>query len=516
MPRSVPPAEPGDQRRTGGLAATLVGLVAALVSVTGSWVPSAWVDEAATMSAANRTLPQLWHMVQNVDAVHGLYYAAVHLWFQVVPYSPFTLRLPSAVGVGLAAALTVFLTRRFAGTWAGIVAGLVFAVLPRVTFVGADGRSYAWTTATAVAAMLVLCVAVERTDRRAPRAWLWWVGYVAVTLFGAFLFLYTALSLAAHGITVLVWAVRRWRRQGWAAALRPAVSWLAAAVLSALVLLPFVRLTSGEAAKQLYFLGPLVLDRTTLEAVATKQWFGGTVPLAVLFAVTAVVAVVSAVAVPRLRTRLPLVELLLPIVVVPTVVVVVVSLLVRPLYIGRYFTFCAPAVAILIALGLVCVRWKVVGVLGVALAVVLAFPRWQHQRDPGAKQGARWDEVAALVARERAAEPAGTRDGVFHGPLPGHANRTTEFIATTYPDAFRGMRDLTVTRPAVAIGELWAERLPVDDPAVPTDGVDRVWWVGVESRDQPRIPLAGLEHRGWHVVERHRAGGVLVVVMARS
>ncbi|MFJ4294580.1 hypothetical protein [Curtobacterium sp. NPDC089689] len=516
MRRAELPAGPGHPSRVGGLAAPLVGLVAALVSVTGSWVPSAWVDEAATMSAANRTLPQLWHMVQNVDAVHGLYYAVMHLWFQVVPYSPFTLRLPSAVGVGLAAALTVLLTRRFAGTWAGIVAGLVFAVLPRVTFVGADGRSYAWTTATAVAATLVLCVAVERTDRRAPLAWLWWVSYAAVTLLGAFLFLDTALSLVAHGLTVLVWAIRRWRRQGVAAALRLALSWLAAAVVSAVALLPFVRLTSGEAAKQLYFLGRFALDRTNLEAIATKQWFGGTTALAVLFAVTAAVAVVSAVAVPRLRARLPLVELLLPIVVVPTVVVVVVSLLVRPLYIARYFTFGAPAVAILIALGLVCVRWKVVGVLGVALAVVLAFPRWQHQREPGAKQGARWDEVAALVARERAAEPAGTRDGVFHGPLPGHANRTTEFIATTYPDAFRGMRDLTVTRSAVSIGELWAERLPVDDPAVPTAGVDRVWWIGVESRDQPRIPRVKLERRGWTVIATHRAGGVLVLVMARS
>ncbi|MEO6116925.1 MAG: hypothetical protein ABIP33_11120, partial [Pseudolysinimonas sp.] len=37
-----------------------VGLFGALFSAVASWIPSPWYDEAATISAATRTLPQLF------------------------------------------------------------------------------------------------------------------------------------------------------------------------------------------------------------------------------------------------------------------------------------------------------------------------------------------------------------------------------------------------------------------------------------------------------------------------
>ena len=42
------------------------------------------------------------------------------------------------------------LVRRLAGPQAALAAGLIFAVLPRVTFMGIEGRSYAATAAVAV------------------------------------------------------------------------------------------------------------------------------------------------------------------------------------------------------------------------------------------------------------------------------------------------------------------------------------------------------------------------------
>src|SRR5271168_5453376 len=64
----------------------MVGVLAAAVSLGGAGRPSFWYDEAATISASySRSLGQLWQMLRNVDAVHGLYYLLMHGWFQIFP-----------------------------------------------------------------------------------------------------------------------------------------------------------------------------------------------------------------------------------------------------------------------------------------------------------------------------------------------------------------------------------------------------------------------------------------------
>ena len=83
----------------------IVALAAAAVSMAGAARPSFWYDEAATISAAySRSLAQMWHMLGNVDAVHGLYYLLMHGWFQVFPPTEFWSRAPSALAVAGAAA----------------------------------------------------------------------------------------------------------------------------------------------------------------------------------------------------------------------------------------------------------------------------------------------------------------------------------------------------------------------------------------------------------------------------
>jgi mannosyltransferase len=68
----------------------IVGILAAAVSLTGAARPSFRYDEAATISASySRSLGQLWHMLGNVDAVHGLYYLLMHGWFQLFPPTEF-------------------------------------------------------------------------------------------------------------------------------------------------------------------------------------------------------------------------------------------------------------------------------------------------------------------------------------------------------------------------------------------------------------------------------------------
>ena len=107
------PAESGDDhsRLRIWLDPCLVGVLATVISLAGAGRPSFWYDEAATMSASySRSLPQLWQMFGNVDAVEGAYYLLMHGWFNVFPPTEFWSRAPSGLAVGGAAAGVVVLS----------------------------------------------------------------------------------------------------------------------------------------------------------------------------------------------------------------------------------------------------------------------------------------------------------------------------------------------------------------------------------------------------------------------
>ena len=179
----------------------LVGCVAAALSFAGSWVPSLWTDEAATITAARRTLPQLWRMLGTVDAVHGAYYAFAHVWVALFGSTALALRLPSAVAVGLAAGALTVLVRRLGGTPAlATGSGLVFAVLPRTTWMGVEGRSYAWTALLAVALTLTLVIAADAQGRRRTAPW---VAYAVLGALCVVVHIYLVLLLLAHAVSVL-------------------------------------------------------------------------------------------------------------------------------------------------------------------------------------------------------------------------------------------------------------------------------------------------------------------------
>ena len=212
-------------------APALVGAFAFVVSLIAIAVPGVWYDEAATISSATRTWPQLFAEIQTVDAVHALYYAGMHVWFDLVGYSPFTLRLPSAIAVGVAAAFTTVLGRQLG---LGILGGIVFAVLPRTIWMGGEGRSYAFTAAAAVVLTVVLLRALRSGSRRA------WVAYGMLVVISCLLFVYLALVVVAHAV-IARRVLRRW----------------GVVVASAgLALVPFVLWTLGQKG-QIEWISPL-------------------------------------------------------------------------------------------------------------------------------------------------------------------------------------------------------------------------------------------------------------------
>jgi mannosyltransferase len=132
-----------------------------LVSVLGSWVPSYWSDEAATVRAVSLTPAGLLAFVQHRDAVHAVYDLALLGWSRLAGTSEFALRFPSAVAVGATAWMLVVLLRRHGLASTGVVAALLFAVLPRTTLIGTEARSTALTVALVTAVVLLADDAVR-------------------------------------------------------------------------------------------------------------------------------------------------------------------------------------------------------------------------------------------------------------------------------------------------------------------------------------------------------------------
>jgi hypothetical protein len=91
-----------------------------------------WRDEAATM----RPLPALLGMLTNVDAVHGAYHLLVWPLVHTIGGSELTLRVPAALAMAGAALGVAALGRRLHSPGTGLLAGLLFAVLPQVSRYG--------------------------------------------------------------------------------------------------------------------------------------------------------------------------------------------------------------------------------------------------------------------------------------------------------------------------------------------------------------------------------------------
>lgn len=78
-----------------------------------------------------------------VDAVLAPYYALVKVWTAVAGSSDLALRLPSLAAMIGAAGLVGALGARLAAPRHGLLAGLLFAVLPSATRFAQEARPYA-------------------------------------------------------------------------------------------------------------------------------------------------------------------------------------------------------------------------------------------------------------------------------------------------------------------------------------------------------------------------------------
>lgn len=386
-----------------------------------------WRDEAATWQVAQRPVADIWHMLGQVDAVHGFYYLLMHGLFACFGSGTTTLRLPSVLAMSCAAACVAVIGRRLAGQLVGLTAGLAFGLLPAVQFYLQEGRSYALVAMGAGISTLLLVTMLEDGGLGGGLGgdrgrWRRWAVYGGTVLLCALLNWLSLLILPAH-LATLVWSKAErgiWTR--WAAA-------SAAAVTAALPLILFSRSQSD----QVSWIPPLTWHMMIGPAVLLL--IGG----------------IGALADRPQAGRLSVAAVGLPLLAVPQIGLIGLSL-VQPLFLDRYVLFSMLGLALLIgtALGAAAAAlgkrfrrtssWLLP--VAVVVAVLALLPQLLAKRAPTS----RVDDVLAIAADVRHLKRTG--DAVLFIPA---ARRDTALVS---PDDFAGLRDIALAESAAASGTL--------------------------------------------------------------
>lgn len=504
-------ADDADRRvgREARFDALAVAVFAIVLSAVGAARPSLWFDEAATISAATRSVSQLWDLIGHIDAVHGLYYLGMHGWFTVFPATEFWSRFSSCLAVGGAAGGVVVLGRQFGNRTVSVCAGVLFAMLPRITWAGIEARSYSWSTLAAVWLTVLLICAIRR-DRAAL-----WALYAGLLIFSTVLNVYVVLMVIPHLVAVAMLATHR----------RTRLRWTVVTMTAVLVVVPFL-LWCRSQSFQVGWISSLGWH--TFAEVAMEQYFDHSVA----FAVLAAIVLCAPLLVRRLRpidgdTR-RLVTIAAVWVIAPTAALLVYSAVAQPLYYPRYLCFTSPAIALMLAVCVVAVargRERITAVL--AVFAVAATPNYlMVQRGPYAKEGMDFSQVADVISAHSSPGDCLILDNTTSwkpGPIRP--------ITAARPAAYAHLVDPGRGMPARQRNRLWDAHLGIWGVADEVRRCTVLWTVserdpslpsrqtGERLKPGPRLNRAPAyqvpESMGFHIVERWQFNFAQVVKSIR-
>lgn len=410
-----------------------------------------WRDEAASWISGQRSPAELLAMLGHVDAVHGGYYSLLYGWQRLFGESILSLRLLSALAIGVTAGLIFLLARELFGArcapWAGLLAG----ALPPATWAAGEARSAALSCAATAASMLALAVALRRGT-----AWSWtiWAGTAIVSIH---LFLYSGLAFLGL-LPALFTLTAKVRRH---------------AVVAGLVVVgactPFALVVIGQGGQLAWLAGHRLTAREVLIRVFWRSdnltgWVGSAalvIGLAVL---------VSLLRTPAARTSAWLVIgwLIGPVAVLAGVHAW------RPAFLSRYLVFTVGATAIVLAVLIARLPRGWLRATATLLAIAALVPSLLQSREVYSKN----TTFGAYLKLQRLAQPG---DGV----LPLGIDSDQPFWA--FPNRLDGLVDLGHDPDPAWRGQQLYPTPPTPGQVVATARPDRIWLV---TRDE--LPLAGL------------------------
>ncbi|MGF2209688.1 glycosyltransferase family 39 protein [Streptomyces albidoflavus] len=443
---SVPAQPPCAQRPSARVKVLAVVLPASLALIMGLWgirrQNTMWGDEAVTYQLAQRELTQIWHTAQHVDLVHALHYAVMHVIFDLFGAGLLSLRLPSVLAMAAAASGVGLLGLRLAGPRAGLLAGLVFALLPQVQKYAQEGRSYALVCALIAWASCALVASISR-----PGRWRW-AAYGLTMLLACLLHEFAVLALAAHGVTMIVSRIPK----------RVLRAWGVTAAGVVIGLLPLVVVSAGQSEQ--------------------VSWIGGLVrPCPLLVAV--VVGLLCARAPLRSGGPVSVAALAVPILVLPGALLLTASVI-KPLFVDRYVLFSDIGVALLLGAWLDHVRrlrryTRTVYVAAVAALAALV-PSSLSLRTPQSRSN---DATAIGTAVREKGRPG---DGLVY--LAGRHR----ILAASNPEDTRHLTDLALAQDPVESHTLAGVELPARDIAARMMQFHRIVTVRVAREDSLSDP----------------------------
>lgn len=400
----------------------------------------------------------------------------MHGWIAVFGDSVVALRLPSSLAMGGAAALTtrlgarLFRARVGSDTRVGLLAGLIFAVLPSTARYGQEARPYALVTLLAVLAALLLVRALDRSS------WPRWLGYAAAVAGLGLANLFALSLLTGHAVAVLL--TRRSRRDG------VLLRWFVAAGVSVLVLVPLMVLGRSQQGRQLDWVGrPGAGDLLGLPgSVVQAGVVGG------LLVGLAAVGVAS-------RGRWGVV---LGLTVALPAVLLFVAGQVTPLFVPRYLVFVVPFGCLLAAATLAPLRLPAAYAIVLAAGLLGAPEQAALRRTHESPRTAPVDYPAAVRIIAAQQRPG---DGIVYAPRDGWAFLD---LATAYYLPADRPRDVLLAEDQVRRAAFWATECPRPDQCLAS--VDRLWLLAWGDRADPlaSIPVSRADPlRARFRVDRH-------------
>lgn len=442
----------------------------------GISAPSYWRDEADTVSAVSRTLPQLIRLLGHVDAVHGTYYLLLWPIARVFGTDEFVTRLPSALAMAAAALGVAAIAGRLRSRRAALCAGLVFAALPAVSIQGHDARPYAMVTAAAVLASYLLVRAAD--DPRPGR----FTGYGLSLVLLGYMHMFALLIVPAHAIALAGLAKRPdppagGPRGSSGGGRRPAAPvllwWLVTVTIASIAVAPLVAL-GWDQRGQIDWISKPGLHAADFLITSLA---GGSAASAFLLGFLAVLGAATGdslapawravLGAPSGRAGRRLSWLAAPWLVLPPVTLLAVSQI-RPIYYFLYVVFCLPAVALLAGSGLAALSAPV-RTAALALIVALVLPTQMAIRVPGSG-GALRRATEILAAQERPGDAVIYPDT---GIPPWYL---------AYPDGFGQLRNIQMGQSGAATGRLYGTQVPMPVLAQRECGVHRIWVVEMGPR----------------------------------
>jgi mannosyltransferase len=424
--------------------------------------PELWRDELASWSFGTRPLSSLIATARHSGATQLAYYLLLHFWIMAFGDSVDAMRGLSVLAMAAAAACVTVLGRRLAGTRAGLLSGLVFALVPSVSRFAQEVRFYSLEVLVATVATVLLLRAL---DRPAARRWL---AYAACLSLLGYIDLVALSVVAGHAAGVaLRWRQDRDNRQLWFAA-------AAAAALAAC--LPLAVLGSAQAANQVKWIPKPGLD------LAVFSFFGRN-----LFYSTSVAAALIVLAIVAWAVAWREAAFMTAIAIVPVAAVWLASQGQYSYFFPRYLLLTVGAWAILAGIALSRLDLKI-AVAGVAVIAILGAGDQQVIRSPGAHSwptypvGAGGSYLGYAQAAQAVARQARAGDGIVYQNQEGQDRwlmigyGLQYYLARDLRPGTPAPRQLFISRTGAQAGTLYP--VPCRQPAACLGTERRIWIVG--------------------------------------